>query len=179
MNDDDLTAAYMSGVVDGKRAATADLSFPGGYDARKAWAARPEHERILRRLLALAYSMPSGLYGDDGELQDNRQPWIDYVRDSAADIERAITERGRLAMQEAARHCPECPEYEPSDRNEFCFRHGLFALAVADRLAEIARIIERVDDRCMADEGPITPTLQEMTQAEISRIYLLASDPRG
>ena len=43
-----------------------------------------------------------------------------------------------------------------------------------ERLREIARIIEAVDDRAMACDGPVTPTLQEMTQEEISRIYALA-----
>lgn len=42
------------------------------------------------------------------------------------------------------------------------------------RLARIAQIIENVDLRCMAADGPVTPTLQEMTQDEISRIYALA-----
>jgi uncharacterized protein with PIN domain len=43
------------------------------------------------------------------------------------------------------------------------------------RLDRIARIIEQVDTRCMACDGPVTPTLQEMTQDEISEIYALAS----
>lgn len=42
------------------------------------------------------------------------------------------------------------------------------------RLREIAEIIESVDNRAMAADGPVTPTLQEMTQDEISRIYYLA-----
>ena len=42
------------------------------------------------------------------------------------------------------------------------------------RLALIAEIIEDVDHRCMAADGPVTPTLQEMTQREISEIYRLA-----
>ena len=42
------------------------------------------------------------------------------------------------------------------------------------RLAEIAEIIERVDNRCMAVDGPVPSTLQEMTQEEISKIYKLA-----
>lgn len=42
------------------------------------------------------------------------------------------------------------------------------------RLAAIANTIEVVDNRCMAVDGPVTPTLQEMTQAEISEIYQLA-----
>ena len=43
-----------------------------------------------------------------------------------------------------------------------------------ERLNRIAEIIESVDNRCMAADGPVTPTLQEMTQDEISRIYALA-----
>lgn len=43
-----------------------------------------------------------------------------------------------------------------------------------ERLARIASIIESVDNRCMAADGPVTPTLQEMTQDEISRIYALS-----
>ena len=46
------------------------------------------------------------------------------------------------------------------------------------RLRRIAAIIEHVDNRCMAADGPVTPTLQEMTQAEISMIYALASGKR-
>lgn len=44
----------------------------------------------------------------------------------------------------------------------------------AERLAAIKAIIEGVDNRCMAADGPVTPTLQEMRQDEISRIYMLA-----
>lgn len=43
-----------------------------------------------------------------------------------------------------------------------------------DRLDAIALIIEDVDNRCMAVDGPVTPTLQEMTQDEMSEIYKLA-----
>lgn len=46
-----------------------------------------------------------------------------------------------------------------------------------ERLRRIAFIIEAVDNRCMAVDGPVTPTLQEMTQSEISEIYKLASQP--
>ena len=42
------------------------------------------------------------------------------------------------------------------------------------RLSRIAAIIDAVDSRCMACDGPVTPTLKEMTQDEISRIYALA-----
>jgi hypothetical protein len=44
-----------------------------------------------------------------------------------------------------------------------------------ERLRRIARIIEGVDNRCMAADGPVTPTLQEMRQDEIQEIYDLAS----
>lgn len=45
---------------------------------------------------------------------------------------------------------------------------------MAGRLWKIAEIIEAVDNRCMAADGPVAPTLSEMTQAEISEIYRLA-----
>ena len=45
----------------------------------------------------------------------------------------------------------------------------------AEKLKRIAEIIEHVDNRCAAVDGPVTPTLQEMSQNEISEIYLLAS----
>lgn len=42
------------------------------------------------------------------------------------------------------------------------------------KLRQVREIIEAVDNRCAAADGAVTPTLQEMTQAEISRIYKLA-----
>lgn len=42
------------------------------------------------------------------------------------------------------------------------------------RLVRIAEIIEAVDNRCAAADGPVTPTLQEMTPEEIMEIYKLA-----
>lgn len=50
--------------------------------------------------------------------------------------------------------------------NEFYKRHV--------RLARIAEIIEQVDVRAMASDGPVSPTMQVMTQDEISAIYALA-----
>lgn len=41
-------------------------------------------------------------------------------------------------------------------------------------LARIRAIIEAVDNRCMAADGPVSRTLEEMTQDEISRIYALS-----
>ena len=46
---------------------------------------------------------------------------------------------------------------------------------LAARLVRIAEIIETVDNRCMAADGPVAPTLAEMTQKEISEIYQLAN----
>lgn len=46
--------------------------------------------------------------------------------------------------------------------------------SLKNRLARIAGIIEHVDNRCMAYDGAVPPTLDEMTQAEISSIYELA-----
>ena len=42
-------------------------------------------------------------------------------------------------------------------------------------LARIAEIIETVDNRAMAADGPVTPTLQEMEPAEMLEIYRLAT----
>ena len=44
------------------------------------------------------------------------------------------------------------------------------------KLERIAGIIETVDNRCMATDGPVTATLDEMDQSEISEIYKLATD---
>lgn len=41
-------------------------------------------------------------------------------------------------------------------------------------LERIAEIIEAVDNRCLHIDGPVPPTLDEMTQDEISAIYALA-----
>lgn len=47
--------------------------------------------------------------------------------------------------------------------------------AALSRLERIAEIIEAVENRCMAVDGPVTPTLQEMTEEELRRIYALAT----
>lgn len=49
--------------------------------------------RELRVMLALAHC-GFNMYHDDGELQDSREhPWIDWRRDSVADIQSKLTER--------------------------------------------------------------------------------------
>lgn len=42
------------------------------------------------------------------------------------------------------------------------------------RLREIADIIESVDQRCAAADGPVSDTRHEMTDKEMRRIYRLA-----
>lgn len=77
-----------------------DRQFPIGADIQEVWAARTVSERKIRTLLAFAYSGRVSLYTDDGELQDNlKPPHIDYARDSAANIERAILDRNRQAWE--------------------------------------------------------------------------------
>ena len=43
-----------------------------------------------------------------------------------------------------------------------------------ERLNRIAEIIEGVDNRCLAVDGSVPPTLDLMTQEEISEIYKLS-----
>ena len=43
------------------------------------------------------------------------------------------------------------------------------------RLMAIARILEDADNRCMAVDGPVTPTRHEITDWELREIYLLAT----
>jgi len=45
---------------------------------------------------------------------------------------------------------------------------------VSKSLERIAEIIEEVDNRAMVADGPVTPTLEEMTQEEISEIWELS-----
>lgn len=48
------------------------------------------------------------------------------------------------------------------------------AARLQKRLDRIRAIIEAVDDRCLAADGPVTPTLREMTVDEIRAIYALS-----
>ncbi len=59
-----------------------------------------DDEQLLRQMLAFACA-GHHLYCDDGELQDNRWPFmIDFMRDSVQDIQNKIAERSMLAYQE-------------------------------------------------------------------------------
>jgi len=44
-----------------------------------------------------------------------------------------------------------------------------------DRLKKIAYIIESVDHRAMAADGPVTPTIDEITTKELCEIYAIAT----
>lgn len=63
-------------------------------------------------------------------------------------------------------------ELEISRKNEIIM--GIQVVEARERLDAIAQIIENVDNRCMAADGPVTQTLKEMTQEEIKEIYELA-----
>lgn len=46
----------------------------------------------------------------------------------------------------------------------------------AQRLAAIAQILQAVDARCMAADGPVTLTRLEITDEELRRIYVFATE---
>jgi hypothetical protein len=48
------------------------------------------------------------------------------------------------------------------------------ATRTARDAAIIARTIESIDRRCLAADGPVTPTLEEATYPELRRIYQAA-----
>lgn len=58
---------------------------------------------------------------------------------------------------------------------ELCRNRRL--LEAGERLAEllkpVADIIETVDNRCSAADGPVTPTEREITQGEMKRLLLI------
>jgi len=44
--------------------------------------------------------------------------------------------------------------------------------------AKFCDILERIDNRCLAADGPVTPTLQEATTKELRSLYVLADKIR-
>jgi hypothetical protein len=81
------------------------------------------------------------------------------------------------------KYCPECrKEAEEAEKAEWLkaaikeyIKHQM---TPEERLKRIARIIWNVDNRCMAADGPVTQTLEEMTQKEISEIWELSKNFR-
>lgn len=59
-----------------------------------------DEEMAWRTGWAFAYSGAANLYGDDGELQDNRWPMIDWMRDSSLEIRDKIYKRGMINLAE-------------------------------------------------------------------------------
>jgi len=45
-----------------------------------------------------------------------------------------------------------------------------------DACKKVLDVIERVENRCMACDGPVTPTTQEITEDELRTIYLAAKE---
>ncbi|WP_427852884.1 hypothetical protein [Stenotrophomonas acidaminiphila] len=90
LTDPDLVLADVLTLLDALDPHCTDSAKGGSEAWREGWA--------------LAYSGPSRLYGDDGELQDNSEyPYIDWRRDSAEVIRDKITERAnrKLAKTQA------------------------------------------------------------------------------
>ena len=48
---------------------------------------------------------------------------------------------------------------------------GINPKTPADRFCEL---LEAIDTRCMAADGPVTPTLKEATPDELRKLYLFA-----
>jgi len=74
------------------------------------------------------------------------------------------------AMVAEARECAEAMEKWRSEND------GKWRLSDSKRLATIAEIILRIDNRCMAVDGPVTPTSDEIMEKEISEIWALCKD---
>jgi len=96
-----------------------EVEAAAGWNRRAAVEADRQHrgEPEIRRLLCVAYA-GAAAYMDDGEAQDNRTaPFIDFLRDSPAEIQRKMTERTRKAAVEADRdnHLADVRKMVPSD----------------------------------------------------------------
>jgi hypothetical protein len=89
-----------------------DGKFVAYEDAQAAITAAKATIAGLRELLALSYSGFAHLYTDDGELQDNRQPPIDFVRDSVDEIERKIAARNAALAASATQDQAEAMQGE-------------------------------------------------------------------
>lgn len=57
------------------------------------------NEQKLREMLFYSHGC-TGKYGDDGEMQCNRTPMIDFKRDPVEEIERKLTVHGMQAFEE-------------------------------------------------------------------------------
>jgi len=101
------TDAYLAGAREEKeRALDQSHTTSCGHTWTMRQTACPECFAVLksenvrlRRLAALRVKGVGNLYHDDGELQDSTvHPFIDWMRDSADEIERALEIRARAAL---------------------------------------------------------------------------------
>lgn len=53
---------------------------------------------------------------------------------------------------------------------------GLAVIEARERLDKIREVIERVENRCMAADGPVTNTRYEMADEELREIYRLSKN---
>jgi hypothetical protein len=112
-----------------------------------------KENRTLRRMLALSYA-GGMLYGDDGELQDNREfPLIDFKRDTVEQIDAKMTERAMKQLIAAGIVKLAAPA-DSAKQNEVIYMTNLennaaFAemriVVTPELLAEVAGIIESLD----------------------------------
>lgn len=148
--------------------------------SRNAW-----HDRLRRRGIDVSVS---DAYTDgfhDGAVwrqqveQNEDSSTLDRVQETAERIIRELTDdedRFLAAMADLskAEQGDDPPRPWEEVRRELDL-DGLTGKGAEARLAKIAAIIEAVDNRCAAADGPVTPTLREMRQDELSEIYQLAS----
>ncbi|SEC01498.1 hypothetical protein [Bradyrhizobium erythrophlei] len=92
------------------------------------------------------------------------------------DCDRAQLAGGDLTDDEAANAVFLDPSINNLTIAKERFRWLSRRLETADAgLAKVKQIIEDVDNRALAADGPVTPTLQEMTDEEMRKIFALAS----
>lgn len=101
------------------------------------------------------------------DLEPTGDPAIDLILAAIADAGKSYHHTGDWADED---HGPSCVYLI----QEAACRAAERDKADGQRLDRIAEIIEQVELRCDMGDGPVTPTMQEMTQDEISRIYALS-----
>lgn len=69
-------------------------------------------------------------------------------------------------------------KYTGGDPVRRLLQADLAFIVLRDRLEEIALIIEAVDRRCAIADGPVAQTKDEITPAELRKIYTLAAKNR-
>lgn len=94
-----------------------------------------------------------------------------FARHNAAKLgEKTLRAIGKILAKHDAGIIEAALELEQVARD-----NGDSAEARQSRLDAIKAIIDSVENRCMAADGPVTKTRHEMTDEELRRIYRLAS----